>query len=116
MTVATEAVASRWTCQECGVAVSWADGHRGPLPDGWSDSADGLFCLKCRRERVAEAAAPPEEGNREERAKLRRASLIEFEVRRTPDRPNNQIAKACRSSVVAVAAARERIESETAKA
>ncbi len=40
---------------------------------------------------------------------LRRAALIEFEVRRTPDHSNGMIAKACRSSVSAVAKARDRL-------
>jgi hypothetical protein len=112
MTVAT--AATRWTCDGCGVSVSWADGERAPLPDAWEESADGCFCLGCRRERAAEAAieqAP--ESDREARAKLRRASLIEFELRRAPERPNNTIARACRSSAVAIATARKQMESES---
>lgn len=108
-----EVTAERWTCDGCDVAVSWIDGHRGPLPDTWVLSDDGHFCLKCRRERAADSAidAAADDTTREARAKLRRASLIEFEVRRTPDRPNNTIARACRSSAIAVAAVRKRIES-----
>lgn len=109
-----EVTASTWTCDGCGVSVSWIDGHQGPLPDTWARADDGCFCLKCRRDRAAESAmdAVPGDGNREARAKLRRASLIEFEIRRTPDRANNTIARACRSSAIAVAAARRRIESQ----
>ena len=112
MTVA-EATASVWTCDGCGVSVSWMDGHRGALPESWARATDGVFCLKCRREQAAESAmeAAPGDSNREARAKLRRAGLIEFEIRRTPELPNNTIAKACRSSAIAVAAARQRIES-----
>jgi hypothetical protein len=108
------ATAERWICDGCGVSVTWSDGRRAPLPEAWTDSADGCFCLKCRRERAAESAldGTPKDGNREARAKLRRASLIEFEIRRTPDLPNNTIARACRSSAVVVAAARQRIESK----
>jgi hypothetical protein len=107
------ATAERWSCDGCGVSVTWSDGRRAPLPEAWTNSADGCYCLKCRRERAAESAldAAPESGNREARAKLRRASLIEFEIRRTPDLPNNTIARACRSSAMVVAAARQRIES-----
>ena len=113
MSTATS-TAERWTCDECGVSVTWSDGRRAPLPEVWTRSAEGCFCLKCRRERAAESAVEgaPEGGNREARAKLRRASLIEFEIRRTPDRPNNTIARACRSSAVVVAQARKRIESK----
>jgi hypothetical protein len=43
---------------------------------------------------------------------LRRASLIEFEVRRTPELPDNTIARACHSTASAVKAARRRINGE----
>jgi len=36
--------------------------------------------------------------------------LIEFEVRRRPSHGNGEIAKTCRSSVAAVAAARKRLK------
>ena len=100
MTVVALDTAESWACEGCGVTVSWMDGHRGPLPDTWAHEEDGPHCLKCRRELAAEAAldAAPEESNREARAKMRRASLIEFEVRRTPERPNNTIARACHAS------------------
>lgn len=110
-----EITASRWVCDGCGVCVSWIDDRRGPLPDTWARSADGCFCLKCRRDRAADSAmaAAPEDTSRDARAKLRRASLIEFEIRRTPEMANNQIARVCRSSTPAVAAVRRRIESRT---
>jgi hypothetical protein len=38
--------------------------------------------------------------------------LIEFEIRRDPDRPNGEIAKVVRCSVPAVMKARRRIEGE----
>jgi hypothetical protein len=43
------------------------------------------------------------------RAQLGRAALIEFEVSRRPDRTDGAIAKACRTSVSAVAKARSRL-------
>ena len=104
--------ASKWTCAECGVSTSRIDGRQAPLPDSWTSSAEGDFCLACRRQRAAEAAldAAPSGSGRDVRAKLRRAGLIEFEVRRTPGLTDGTIAKACRSSAVAVAAARRRLQ------
>lgn len=104
--------AKKWTCDECGVAVSRLGGERVELPASWTTSRDGTFCLHCRRERVARAAlaAAPSDVPLEARAKLRRAALIEFEVRRRPNHGNGEIAKTCRSSVAAVAAARERLK------
>ncbi len=103
--------ARKWTCSGCGVSTSRSDEEPVPLPDSWDSCAEGDFCLGCRRRRVTEAAveSAPEEGNRDDRAKLRRAALLEFEVQRDPDRTNGSIAKACRSSIPAVAAARQRI-------
>ena len=73
--------------------------------------AEGEFCLACRRARAAEEAlaATPDECSTEVRAKARRAGLIEFEVRRTPTLTDNTIARACRTSASAVAAARKRL-------
>jgi predicted lipoprotein with Yx(FWY)xxD motif len=48
--------ARKWTCDRCGVSSSRIDGARTPLPESWARSADGLFCLTCRRERAAERA------------------------------------------------------------
>lgn len=103
--------AKRWTCGECGVSVGKMDGTRVPLPKSWSSSSEGTFCLLCRRERAARAAldTAPANSGIEERAKLRRAALIEFEVTRRPEEGDGMIAKACRSSVAAVAAARRRL-------
>jgi hypothetical protein len=103
--------AKKWTCDHCGVTVSRVGGERVELPASWATSEDGTFCLLCRRERAAQAAldAAPK-GSLEDRAKLRRAALVEFEVRRRPGHGNGEIAKACRSSVAAVVAARERLK------
>ncbi len=104
--------AVKWTCDICGVSASRIDGERTALPDAWSSSAEGRFCLVCRRERAANAAleSAPSDSPLATRARLRRAALIEFEVRRTPDHANNAIAKACRSSATAVAQARDRLQ------
>jgi hypothetical protein len=104
--------AQKWTCGGCGVSTSRIDGEQAPLPDSWASSIEGDFCLSCRRQRAADAAleAAPGDSARDVRAKLRRAGLIEFEVQRTPERTDGSIAKACRSSAAAVAAARRRLE------
>ena len=104
--------AKKWTCDLCGVSASRIDGEQTELPDTWSSSSEGKFCLVCRRERAANAALElaPSDSPLSARAQLRRAALIEFEVRRTPDHANNAIAKACRSSATAVAKARDRLK------
>ncbi len=100
----------RWTCSRCGVAVGRIDGSPVPLPESWESNAEGDFCLACRRQRAADAVdAMPADCSREARAKARRASLIEFEVRRTPQLTDGSIARACRTSAAAVAAARKRL-------
>jgi hypothetical protein len=111
----TVATAPKWTCAGCGVAASRSDGELTPLPASWESGGEGTFCLGCRRVRVAEAAvdSAPAAADREARARLRRAAIVEFEVLRAPDRPNGSIAKACRSSVPAVIAARRRLDGAT---
>lgn len=112
MSKTSQKTAKKWTCAECGVTVSRAGGERVALPDTWAHGKEGTFCLLCRRERAARAAldAAPADCGLEERAKLRRAALIEFEVKRRPSHGNGEIAKTCRSSVAAVAAARKRLK------
>jgi hypothetical protein len=104
--------ARKWTCDQCGVSAARIDGALTPLPDSWASSAEGRYCLVCRRERAAEAAleAVPSDSPVDVRAKLRRAALIEFEVHRTPDHSDGTIAKACRTSVSAVTKARSRLQ------
>jgi hypothetical protein len=101
--------ASKWTCDRCGVSVSQLDGASVPLPATWTTATDGNFCLTCRRERAGEAAldAAPADSTNDTRMKVRRAGLLEFEVRRAPDRADNAIAKACHTSASAVARARD---------
>ena len=104
--------ARKWTCDRCGVSASRIDGEHTELPDNWTSSTEGHFCLGCRRERAANAAieSAPSDSAFDARSKLRRAALIEFEVRRTPDQANNAIARACHSSVAAVAKVRESLQ------
>ncbi len=107
----TPATALRWTCVGCGVSASRSDIEQVPLPDSWETCVDGTFCLGCRRQRAAEAAvdSAPDSTDRGSRARLRRAAVVEFELLRTPERTNGSIAKASRSSIPAVVAARRRL-------
>ena len=105
-----------WCCDRCAVKIKWMPGYerKGGPPAGWTRRGDKAHCLQCRRAIAAEAAneTAPEGATREERAKLRAQALIEFEIRRDPDRPNGEIAKVVRCSVPAVMKARHRIEAE----
>lgn len=94
------------------MSVRQIDGSSSALPPTWASSADGRFCLVCQRSLAADAAldAAPAGSSLDDRAKLRRAAVIEFEVRRTPEQSNGSIAKACRSSAAAVARARDRLQ------
>jgi len=87
------------------------DEQRIQLPDNWEHCSEGDFCLSCRRGRAVEAAqaAMPSDSNADARAKARRAGLIEFELKRTPDRTDSIIARACHTSASAVAGARRRL-------
>ena len=110
-TATTPRTAAKWACDGCGMIVSRMDGgHTGP-PDDWARAEQGLICLICRRELAAEEAiaAAPSDCPVGTRAELRRAALIEFEVRRNPDHPDGVIARTCRSSAPAVAKARVRL-------
>ena len=113
MTVAERTSEKTWTCERCQVTVRWMKGADAPkLPAGWSDDRHGTYCLLCRRATAADAALDdaPEGTNRQGRAKLRAAALIEFEILRDPDRGNGEIARACRSSIPAVAKARRKLD------
>jgi hypothetical protein len=100
------------TCDGCEVTVSWMEGsERSGLPANWVRDKSGTFCLLCRRTKAADEALEdaPENASREQRAKMRANAVLEFEVLRDPERPNGEIAKACRASVPAVLRARERV-------
>ena len=107
----TAVTAMKWTCAGCGVAASRSDAAATPLPRAWEACGEETFCLGCRRRRVGEAAvdSAPASTDRDGRAKLRRSALVEFEVLRAPERTNGAIAKAARTSIPAVVAARRRL-------
>jgi hypothetical protein len=81
------------------------------LPRHWVRIDGRSYCLACRRAMAAEAGLEdaPEDMPIARRAKVRNAALLDFEVMRDPERPAGVIAKACRTSVVAVVKARERL-------
>lgn len=99
----------RWSCSRCGVSVGQMDGVPTELPASWSRSEDQVLCLTCSRAQAGETAmdAVPDSVPREDRVKLRRTALIEFEIERAPQAPNATIARACRTSSAAVAAVRD---------
>jgi hypothetical protein len=108
--VSEQEAPQRWKCGECGVEVRLMDSlERRGLPANWTENHRGPVCLHCRREMAADAAVGESAPSFKERAQLRSSSIVEFEVRRTPGRTNNQIANAVHTSVVAVQKARERL-------
>jgi hypothetical protein len=100
------------TCDGCEVTVRWMPGaeHKA-LPANWVAGRRGTFCLLCRRNRAAEKAleTAPKGAGREDLAKLRVTAMIEFEIKRDPERADGEIAKSCRTSVAAVGRARKRL-------
>jgi len=100
----------QWTCGNCGVEVRWAGSHEQlGLPANWTENHQGPVCLHCQRELAADAAVSASDLSLQERARLRASTIVEFEVRRTPDRTNSTIASAVHTNVAAVQKARERL-------
>jgi hypothetical protein len=105
----------KWRCERCDVTISYMAGHeRKGVPAGWEKLGGKAHCLRCRRAEAADAAVEraPATSTREERAKIRAAAVLEFEILRDPDRPNGEIAKVVRCSVPAVVKGRRRLEAE----
>jgi hypothetical protein len=105
--VSVEAV--RWTCERCGVSVGQMDGSSADLPASWTSADDLSYCLACSRARAGEAAMEraPETISREDRVRIRRDAVIEFEIGRSPEAGDRAIATACRTSSTAVASVRD---------
>jgi hypothetical protein len=107
-----EASTIDWTCARCRVTVSWRDDVESPkLPASWSDVDGQLHCLNCRRDLAGEAGlvGMAEDAPAADRQRLHSHARVEFEIKREPDRPDNQIAQLCHTSVISVRKARERI-------
>lgn len=101
--------AVRWSCARCHVSVGQIDGTPTGLPATWTRTDESTFCLNCSRALAGEAAldSVPDACSPEERLRLRREALIQFEIRRVPLAPNRTIANACRTSPKAVATVRD---------
>lgn len=114
--MAAEAV--RWSCARCKVSVGRIDGEPTLLPASWLRAGGQILCLTCSRARAGEAAmdSAPAASSREDRVRLRRTGLIEFEIGRAPEASNRTIALACRTSSAAVAAVRTELERPTVTA
>jgi hypothetical protein len=101
-----------WTCARCEVTVSFAPGVERPrLPTTWVQEDGRLYCLGCRRDMAGEAGLEgiDEDTPNDKRLQIRSHARIAFEIRRDPERPDNQIAKACRTSTLAVRKARTKL-------
>ena len=101
-----------WTCDRCEVTVSFMPGTESPKrPDSWVEEGGVLYCLGCRREMAGEAGVEKiaDDAPANERQRSNSHARIEFEIRRDPERPDNQIAHACHTSIVSVRKARERM-------
>ena len=88
--------------------------ERPRLPATWATENGKLYCLGCRRDMAGEAGVEGVDTDTPDHAKLkvRSQARIEFEIKRDPDRQDNQIAKACGTSTVAVRKARARLGTE----
>lgn len=107
-----QAAPPKWTCARCEVTVSWMPEMEAPaLPPNWTVTGEEAFCLGCRRDRAGEEGTEslPESATLEDKRKKRSHSRIEFEIARSPELPDNRIAKSCRTSVIAVRQARQRL-------
>lgn len=115
MSVSEREAPRRWTCGNCGVEVRWIRSHeeRG-LPANWTENHQGPVCLHCQRELAANAATSTLGLSLLERAQLRSSTIVDFEVRRTPNRTNSQIASAAHTNVGAVQKARKRLGASAA--
>ena len=106
------AEAVRWSCARCEVSVGRIDGEPALFPTTWSRADGEVLCLTCSRAKAGEAAmdSAPAASTREDRVRIRRTALIEFEIERAPEAPNRTIALACRTSSAAVSAVRTELE------
>jgi hypothetical protein len=81
------------------------------MPESWAVIDGDLHCLDCRREAAGEAGIVhlPDDAPPGERQKLRSSARIAFEIGRDPEKPDNQIAKNCSTSIAAVREVRGRL-------
>jgi uncharacterized Zn finger protein (UPF0148 family) len=106
------AASIRWSCARCNVSAGQIDGLPTALPTTWMQVDGETYCLVCSRALVGEAAmdAAPSASSREERVRLRREAVVEFEIGRVPLAPNRVIAHSCRTSLHTVVTARRALD------
>ena len=105
----SRAKVKEFTCGRCKVHSRWTEGLGASTPPNWVKEDGEFFCLVCRRERAIDAAiARAGDVSTADRAKLRSAAVVDFELWRNPDRTEGEIAKAARASIGAVRKARKR--------
>jgi len=98
-----------FTCGRCQVHSRWTEGLGGSMPPHWVKDDGKFYCLVCRRERAIDAAIlRAGDISTADRAKIRSAAVVDFELARDPDRTEGEIAKAARASIGAVRKARKR--------
>jgi len=90
---------------------TWTNGlTRGTSPPNWDREGNLHYCLACRRERAVDRALETAgDIGIEARAKVRSAAVVEFEIKRDPERTEGEIAKAARTSIGAVRKARRQL-------
>lgn len=101
-----------WTCARCQMTLSWtADARHPELPSSWAREDGAFYCLACRRDRAGEASVDglPADAPVAIRQRARFDARIDFEIQRDPARPDSRIAKACRTSTLAIRKARTRL-------
>ncbi len=109
---ATPEARSGWTCGRCQMTLSWtAEAENPELPTSWIHEDGAFYCLACRRDRAGDASVDdlPLDAPLATRQQTRFRARIDFEIQRDPDRPDGRIAKACRTSTLAVRKARNRL-------
>ncbi len=100
------------TCARCEMTTHWIPQKKSEkVPANWITKNGQGYCLACRRELAVDDALAEmgEEGAPAARAKIRSQAVVEFEIRRDPDRRDGDIARASRCSVMAVSKARKRL-------
>jgi hypothetical protein len=94
------------------MTLSWTvDAENPGLPSTWIEEDGGFYCLACRRDRAGDACVDdlPVDASLAERQRSRFQGRIDFEIQRDPDRADGRIAKACRTSTLAIRKARTRL-------
>jgi hypothetical protein len=81
------------------------------LPPSWDEENGIAYCLSCRRLIAGEAKAQALNGESTaaDRVRADAEGRVEFELRRSPDRCDTRIARACVTNVVVVRQVRERL-------